>query len=160
MGGITFVSSGNRRNFFYYSRSIVTFDARRIACRTASYTVVYKFIFLLRTLARARTAYLGDKYRYATEIRYRDDVTRSRVPRARPRHLLRAIASIGFLKSPAQTDGDTTYRRRFSRLRRKEGTAESKSDTIGIHIRSLSLIRIDTYRASGAENMIASSPVV
>lgn len=36
---------------------------------------------------------------------------------------------------------------------------ESKSDTIGIHIRSLSLIRIDTYRASGAENMIASSPL-
>lgn len=38
-------------------------------------------------------------------------------------------------------------------------TAGSKSDTIGIHIRSASLIRIDTYRASGAENMIASSPL-
>lgn len=38
-------------------------------------------------------------------------------------------------------------------------SVESKSDTIGIHIRSLSLIRIDTYRASGAENMIASSPL-
>ena len=38
-------------------------------------------------------------------------------------------------------------------------TAGSKSDTIGIHIRSVSLIRIDTYRASGAENMIASSPL-
>lgn len=43
-----------------------------------------------------------------------------------------------------------------SRLKRG---VESKSDTIGIHIRSLSLIRIDTYRASGAENMIASSPL-
>lgn len=41
----------------------------------------------------------------------------------------------------------------------REKSAESKSDTIGIHIRSLSLIRIDTYRASGAENMIASSPL-
>lgn len=44
----------------------------------------------------------------------------------------------------------------ISRLERSVG---SKSDTIGIHIRSLSLIRIDTYRASGAENMIASSPL-
>lgn len=38
-------------------------------------------------------------------------------------------------------------------------SVRSKSDTIGIHIRSVSLIRIDTYRASGAENMIASSPL-
>lgn len=44
-------------------------------------------------------------------------------------------------------------------ISRLERNAESKSDTIGIHIRSLSLIRIDTYRASGAENMIASSPL-
>lgn len=35
----------------------------------------------------------------------------------------------------------------------------SKSDAIGIRVRSVSLIRIDTYRASGAENMIASSPL-
>lgn len=38
-------------------------------------------------------------------------------------------------------------------------SVRSKSDTIGIRIRSVSLIRIDTYRASGAENMIASSPL-
>lgn len=44
-------------------------------------------------------------------------------------------------------------------ISRLESSFESKSDTIGIHIRSLSLIRIDTYRASGAENMIASSPL-
>lgn len=35
----------------------------------------------------------------------------------------------------------------------------SKSDGIGIRIRSVCLIRIDTYRAFGAENMIASPPL-
>lgn len=61
-----------------------------------------------------------------------------------------------FLKS--QADGCNLHRwnKAVSRLERD---VKSKSDTIGIHIRSLSLIRIDTYRASGAENMIASSPL-
>lgn len=38
-------------------------------------------------------------------------------------------------------------------------SVKSKSDGIGIRIRSVSLIRIDTYRASRVENMIASSPL-
>lgn len=61
-----------------------------------------------------------------------------------------------FFKS--QADGCNLHRwnKAVSRLERD---VKSKSDTIGIHIRSLSLIRIDTYRASGAENMIASSPL-
>lgn len=54
------------------------------------------------------------------------------------------------------TDGIRVY---FARRERERERVMSKSDTIGIHIRSLSLIRIDTYRASGAENMIASSPL-
>lgn len=62
-----------------------------------------------------------------------------------------------FFKS--QTDGWQILHRRNKCISRLERSVESKSDTIGIHIRSLSLIRIDTYRASGAENMIASSPL-
>lgn len=59
-----------------------------------------------------------------------------------------------------QTDAISPQtRKRGRRISPGERSAESKSDTIGIHIRSLSLIRIDTYRASGAENMIASSPL-
>lgn len=59
-----------------------------------------------------------------------------------------------------QTDAISPQtRNRRRRISPGERSAESKSDTIGIHIRSLSLIRIDTYRASGAENMIASSPL-
>lgn len=61
-----------------------------------------------------------------------------------------------FFKS--QTDGCNLYIRNEGVSRLERGV-ESKSDAIGIHIRSLSLIRIDTYRASGAENMIASSPL-
>lgn len=61
-----------------------------------------------------------------------------------------------FFKS--QADGCNLHRRNKS-ISCLERSVESKSDTIGIHIRSLSLIRIDTYRAFGAENMIASSPL-
>lgn len=78
------------------------------------------------------------------------------------------------MKTPGRTDQETSDRSDFFKsqtdgwqistdgingISRLERSVESKSDTIGIHIRSLSLIRIDTYRASGAENMIASSPL-
>lgn len=42
-----------------------------------------------------------------------------------------------------------------AKLEKKVACIVSKSGAIGIHIRSLSLIRIDANRASGAENMIA-----
>lgn len=62
-----------------------------------------------------------------------------------------------FFKS--QADGCNLHKRNKGISRPERERIMSKSDTIGIHIRSLSLIRIDTYRASGAENMIASSPL-